>query len=237
MTKEERREYNREYQRKRRAEASQAKAREILENGSVIAVTETPPAPPKRKPGRPSKEEMARRAEALATVQPDAPVKKTRAESFGQENVKPGENSKYLRHALVGVNLPPIDIKDPAQVQNRIGEYFQYCIDNDMKPNMRGMANWLGVNTRTLTGWKRGDFGKTRWPVIEKAVGVLDELWQDYMYDGKVNPASGIFLGKNMFGYRDVQDVVLTPNNPLGEEKDPEEIAKKYKYLELDDGE
>jgi hypothetical protein len=64
-------------------------------------------------------------------------------------------------------------------------------------------------------------------------VGALEEMWVDYMQNGKLNPASGIFIGKNFFGYRDVQDVVVTPNNPIG---DPaSQKALEDKYLEVVD--
>ena len=44
---------------------------------------------------------------------------------------------------------------------------------------------------------------------------LMEEVWYDMMQNGRINPASGIFLAKNMFGYKDVADVVVTPNNPL----------------------
>lgn len=65
--------------------------------------------------------------------------------------------------------------------------------------------------------------------MIKKAIALIEEQWNDWMLNGKVNPAAGIFLGKNMFGYKDVQDVVVTPNNPLGDDADPDAIADKYK--------
>ena len=33
--------------------------------------------------------------------------------------------------------------------------------------------------------------------------------------NGKVNPASGIFIGKNYLDMKDQTDVVITPNNPM----------------------
>lgn len=134
---------------------------------------------------------------------------------FGEENTAPGDNSKYLRMARVSFSLPPIDISDAKQVENRINMYFDFCEQNDRKPNMIGMANWLGVDRATVNSWKTGEYRtETHLPVIKKAVDILEELWVDYMMNGKVNPGSGIFIGKNMFQYKDVQDVVVTPNNP-----------------------
>ena len=67
-------------------------------------------------------------------------------EHFGEENVKPGDNSRYLRYALASLDLPPIDISDPDQVEKRIYDYFQFCVENDRKPNMVGMANWIAID-------------------------------------------------------------------------------------------
>ena len=155
---------------------------------------------------------------------------------FGEENCEPGDNARYLRYALAAWDLPPVDISDEKQVEKRIGEYFSFCADNDKKPNMVGMANWLGVSRETLNSWKRGDYRtQTHSAVIKKACGVLEDLWQEYMQNGKINPASGIFLGKNMFGYRDQQEVVVTPNQPLGEAESNPQLAEKYVDL-IEDG-
>lgn len=149
-------------------------------------------------------------------------------QNFGEEYVQPGDNARYLRHALVSLDLPPIDISDPKQVEQRIRDYFQYCIDNDRKPNMIGLANWIGVSRETVNTWKRGDYrAETHSDVIKKALDVLEELWMDYMLNGKANPASLIFLGKNLWQYKDQSDIIVTPNNPL-DSADPETARKKY---------
>lgn len=149
-------------------------------------------------------------------------------ENFGEENVKPGDNSRYLRYAMASLGLPPIDISDPQQVEKRIYEYFQFCIDNDRKPNMIGMANWIGINHDTLNSWKRGEYRRaTHSALIEKSVMILEELWADYMQNGKMNPASGIFLAKNMFGYRDVIDIAPTTAPPLGDVADRKQLEAR----------
>ena len=147
---------------------------------------------------------------------------------FGEENTEPGDNTRYLRMARVSLSLPDIDVSDPQQVEQRINQYFDFCEQNDRKPNMIGMANWLGVDRATVNSWKTGEYrSETHLPVIKKAVDILEELWVDYMLNGKVNPGSGIFLGKNMFQYKDVADIVVTPNNPL-DGKSEEELATRY---------
>lgn len=132
---------------------------------------------------------------------------------FGAE---PGENSRFIRFALASWDLPPIDISDPEQVKNRIGMYFEHCEQHDRKPQIVGMCNWLGISRDTLNSWVRGETRQgTHSDIIKKAVSFIEEMWADYMQSGKLNPASGIFLAKNWYGYKDVADVVVTPNNPL----------------------
>ena len=155
---------------------------------------------------------------------------------FGQEYVESGDNSKYIRHALTTLNLPPIDIAKPQQVEERIDWYFNHCIDNDMKPTVKGFCNALGVHKDTINSWKRGEYRKdTHQAIIVKAYNLLEELWEDYMQNGKINPVTGIFLGKNNFGYQDKQDLVITPNTNTIEPVDAETIAAKY--AELPEGE
>ena len=155
--------------------------------------------------------------------------KRSDLENFGEERVKPGDNARFLRNALIGYSLPPIDISDPAQVEQRIKDYFLHCVEKDRKPSVVGMANWLGIDRTTLNSWDRGEYREaTHSHIVKKAMTILEELYVDYMMNGKVNPGSGCFIGKNHFGYRDVTENVLTMNNPMGAESDPTQMAQKY---------
>lgn len=154
--------------------------------------------------------------------------------NFGAENVEAGDNSRYLRHALAGLDLPPIDISDDKQVSDRLDWYFNHCIEDDMKPTVTGMANCLGIDKTTLWSWRTGECrASTHSPLIKKAYKLLEELWEGYMLSGKVNPASGIFLGRNHWGYQDKVDVVISPASNSESDFSAEDIAKRYA---LDDG-
>ena len=133
-------------------------------------------------------------------------------------NAEPGDNSRFIRFALTAWNLPPIDISDPKQVEQRIGEYFQHCADNDRRPQVVGMCNWLGISRDTLNKWVNGETrNTTHSDIIKKAYAVMEEMWTDYMQYGKISPPTAIFLAKNWYAYKDVADVVVTPNNPMSE--------------------
>lgn len=163
----------------------------------------------------------------LSTEQATEIVKRKRNRpdlaKFGEEYTEPGDNSRFVREARIAFDggmerkpLPPIDISDPEQVKQRISEYLDFCEMNDKKPSVVAMANWIGVSRDTLNSWKRGECrSETHSDTIKKALLLMEEIWYDLMQNGKINPGSGIFLGKNVFGYKDVADVVVTPNNPM----------------------
>ena len=149
-------------------------------------------------------------------------VKKKRGAKWTQEltaegvGMEPGENARYIRNALASWDLPPIDISDPEQVKERLGMYFRHCAENDRRPQIIGMCNWLGISRDTLNNWKNGDMrAGTHSDIIKKAYDLMEEMWTDYMTNGKISPPTGIFLAKNWYGYKDVADVVVTPNNPM----------------------
>lgn len=150
---------------------------------------------------------------------------------FKPENLmdlEPGDNRRYIRAARAAVDLPPIDISDPKQVEHRINQYFDYCEANDIKPGFVMMANWLGVTRDTLNRWKRGEYrGDSHSNIIQKAVSQLESLWEMYMIDGKINIVAGIFIGKQYYGAVDKQELVITPNENSTAPLSPEEIAKR----------
>ena len=157
----------------------------------------------------------------------------------GNKELQPGDNSKFLRHALASWNLPPIDISDASQVAQRIEWFFNHCAEDDMKPTVTGLCNALGIDRSTFYRWGTGELRETEnsdhRTLVKKARNILEELWEDYMLNGKINPVTGIFLGKNHFGYADKQEVVLTPNNPLGDTKDTKELEERYIESVVDD--
>jgi len=184
--------------------------------------------PQKRPVGRPRKQPKSNSTE-ITTSRSLPPT------AFGQDQSEPGDNTKYLSHALTIMHWPMIDITDPEEVRTRIGEYFQLCVNDDMKPSVKGLENALRVSRSTIWEWRQGHYrAGTHQAIIREAYDVLEALWQDYMQNGKINPVSGIFLGKNLFSYADKQEVVVTPNQYQIQEVDMEAIEAKYAELPED---
>ena len=152
-------------------------------------------------------------------------------------NVEKGDNTKYVMLGLKLFELPPIDLNDPEQVVSRLKEFFQIHAEADMKPTVSGMGMALGLDRRRLWEIKTGNYhsskGLADLPTlttdsIKRAYEYMEILWENYMQNGKINPVSGIFLGKNNFGYQDKTEYVVTPNTHNDSDYNAEDIRARY---------
>lgn len=159
---------------------------------------------------------------------------KTKAELGIPERWKPRDGSSdgyygvSLRNARVSINLPPINIKNPHEVEHRIDEYFDFCEMNDKPPNMVGLGNWLGVGYQTISKWKNGDWEtESVGGIVQRALSVIEESLVSQVQDNPKAMVGGMFLLKSMFHYKEQQDIVIT-TGAQNEELSADEIAKRY---------
>lgn len=154
-----------------------------------------------------------------------------------------GDNNKFTSMGLWLMNLPKIDVHDPEAVQQRLNDYFGYMASQDAKPTVAGMAMALGMDRRRLWEIKTGNYHTSKsledlpnevTDLIKKAYSLMEYLWENYMVNGKINPVTGIFLGKNNFGYQDKQEMVLTPNTQNESDFSEDDLRKRYM---IEDGE
>lgn len=131
-------------------------------------------------------------------------------------HTEPGEISRMLAQAVTISHWPAIDTNNADQVAERIDLYHAYCIENDIKPDMVGMAMAIGVDRTTLWRWEQGESNKPKavCNALKKGREINEMMMVQMMQNGKLNPVTAIFLLKNNHGYKDQTDVVVTPNNP-----------------------
>lgn len=162
----------------------------------------------------------------------DVMKKKRRRQDLSEmfsPSTRPGEISRMLKQAVTISHWPAIDTNDPDQIVERIDKYHEFCYENDLKPDMSGMAMALGTTRMTLWRWENGVVGDKPQKVrdaIRRGREINEMLMVQLMQNGKINPVTGIFLLKNNHGYKDQQDVIITPNNPM-EQMDPDAARKR----------
>ena len=162
------------------------------------------------------------------------------------EPIEEGDNAKFLSTAMIvmekGRNR--CDLTNYDETLERIQWYFDLMIERDQKPTVTGLAQAIGVNYHKLSEIRQNKpsgmgnhpfYGHTESfappevrELIQQAYNIMHNLWEDYMMNGKINPASGIFLGKNFYGMKDeVEHTVSVKENPL-DAYSAEDIASRY---------
>ena len=168
----------------------------------------------------------------------DEKTKRMTRDEYLKPQTKKGDNAKFLRNALAAYNLPTIDVGDAEQVAERVTWYFNHCVENDMKPGIAGLCNALGISRMTFFNWQnKGSRDRKEHQIIaQRAKAILEDMMEQYMMNGKVNPVSGIFLIKiNIEGYYDRQDVVLSPGSPLDPQKSETELKQLYSANDVEE--
>lgn len=155
------------------------------------------------------------------------------------KNLEEGDNTKFLQLNMELFNMPSFKIRDATEEEiiQRLNDYFVLYAKYDMKPTVAGMAIALGTNRQTLWAITHdGPMGgrgnevtlpKNKTDLIKNAYNLLENLWENYMVSGKINPVSGIFLGKNNYGYQDKTEYVVTPKTD-SDEYSAADIRERY---------
>lgn len=156
--------------------------------------------------------------------------------SDAQLNMEPGDNARYVMFGMAIYNMDPIDINNVQQVEQRIQDYFALCIQADMKPGVANLAMALGIERHRLLEVVNDAEGRSVVPsgvrsALKKAHAYMGSYWEQIMQNGKINPASGIFLGKNNFGYRDSVEHVVTPNIKTSDQIAPADLQRRIEAL------
>jgi hypothetical protein len=140
--------------------------------------------------------------------------------------------SKLLTEALEAYRMPPV--KSDEELLDRLDAYFERCASKDIKPTVEEMCLFTGYSIKTIWAWEneqRGGFSNRTAEIIKKSKAYMATFDAKLLLEGKLNPVSYIFRAKNYYGMKDVQDVVLTPNNPLGPGSDAATIRKQIEGL------
>jgi len=187
-----------------------------------------------------NKETASRKETAMAKV-PKAIYHNNVYQSVGldtDEGEEMNANTKIIKKNLEIFNLPEIDMSDPRAVDARIKQYFEIEAKWGFKPTVAGLGNALNFTPRQRL-WeirmgkdRRGSMPYGLPPevsdIIKRAYKLMEQNWEDYMQNGKINPVAGIFLGKNNYGYQDKTEYVLTPNQQTAGDLSEKQLLERY---------
>lgn len=126
-------------------------------------------------------------------------------------------HTNILRHSLDISGLVAkggkVNKNDPDMVKQRINDYFELCLMNNMHPTLAELASALGYDRMTILQWVHGgagsEFNDISKGYIKAAVDMLNGQLEQYMMQNKTNIVGAIFLAKNNYGYKDQTETVV----------------------------
>lgn len=94
--------------------------------------------------------------------------------------------------------------KDVKTLEQRIDEYFDFCIAADMTPSIETLALSLGTSRQWVVRWSRGERCAPEWAeLIAHARQAVISAAEQRLYNGEGHPAAAIFTMKSLAGWKD----------------------------------
>lgn len=153
-----------------------------------------------------------------------SPVIKNAADDMPDEY-----NSKMVQFTMEIMPAEPLDIQDVDEMERRFVRYVETCNRYGMKVGNLAAYMAIGISKEQAWEWENVTKGMPRRTAFIKKVRQFCAVCREnLMADGKVNVVTGLFWQKNYDGLKDQQEVVLTPNNPMGDQVDAESLRNKY---------
>ena len=143
----------------------------------------------------------------------------------------PGEIKKLINYALDVFQESTPDLHKPEQVKATIESYFRTCIVRGVRPGNMGLYAALGITKQDyhdiVNGRNKSKASPACIDLIKKAVRAMGAYREGLAMEGKLNPVTYIFMGKNFDGLADTQQIEVTAQPGQQPTLTPEQIARQ----------
>lgn len=147
-----------------------------------------------------------------------------------QDDEKRAFMAKVIENNLVFFNMGLMPVKSDDELCERLNFFFRECYEKQQLPVWEKLCNCIGYDRVTLSDWETGKnkgFSVHTSTIIKKARTMCAAIDAELAQEGKIQPVVYMFRSKNYYGMRDQQDVVVTPNNPLGQTLTVEQLNER----------
>ena len=139
--------------------------------------------------------------------------------------VEPGETALMVERMEELRSWAPV--REPEEIEQRVKDFFVWCIKYDLKPGVELLALSLGTSRQTLWNWQQE--GSKRGKIIDRAKQLIASMLEQWGLNNSLNVAAFCFLMKNNFGYSDSVTIDTSPNKTNTPTQSAQQIADKYK--------
>lgn len=146
-------------------------------------------------------------------------------------DASPEEINDLIQTALDVFQARTPDLHNPEEVRNAIINYFTSCQRNHTRPGNLGLYAALGMSRQDYNDVIRGKNKSKVSPecidILKKAVIAIGQYREGLALEGKINPVTYIFMGKNYDGLQDQTQIEVTAQPGPAASMTPEEIARQ----------
>lgn len=146
------------------------------------------------------------------------------------DNMPDNYNAKQVQFML-DIAPPFEERENVVEMRRRFNRYLQLCAERDIKVSNQAAYYAIGIPKQRVSEIVNSSANTEVAEFLRQVKAVCAMYRESLMADSKLNPVVGIFWQKNYDGFRDQQEVVLTPNAPLGTDADPDTIAERYSEM------
>ena len=128
-------------------------------------------------------------------------------------------------------------VKTDEELSSRLRWFFENCAETQQLPTVEKMCLAIGYPRETvfemIKGIRKG-VGPNTADILMQAKNLIASLDAELAQEGKIQPVVYLFRSKNYYGMKDQQEMVLTPNNKMGDFQTREALEAKYAELPED---
>lgn len=128
------------------------------------------------------------------------------------------------------------DKRNVEDLYNRFYRYLQYCSEHGVVPNNMNAYFAIGISRQDVSGWKNGVTGTPEHKAFaETLTSFFASVHEQGATDGVLNPISAMFWQKAHDNLIEASKLEVVQDDPLGDKRSAEDIAKAYTEVQLPD--
>ena len=129
-----------------------------------------------------------------------------------------------------------VDKKNVPDLYDRFFNYLAYCQEHGIMPNNMNAYYALGLSRQEIISWSKNVYGTPEQQEFARFVkDFFASIHEQGAVEGIINPITSIFWQKAHDGMIEAQKLEVVNQDPLGDRKSAENIAKEYTEVELPD--
>lgn len=145
--------------------------------------------------------------------------------------------SAFVRYHMAMMEMRQgIDKNDVPDLYQRFYRYLTYCAEHNIIPNNMNAYFAIGISRQDVSAWYTGASGTPDHRKFAETIkSFFASIHEQGALDGIMNPISSMFWQKAHDGLIEASKVEVVQQDPLGDRRSADDIAKKYENVELPD--